>query len=179
MERPYIDYHLLNDALQFYHRMGYRQVEVPWMVGREACFATLDEGQSNAILTDDQRYLVGSAEQGFLEMDLPHGSYMAVSPCFRRGERDSIHQETFVKLELHRTDVVTLDALHTMIEQCRAYFRSLAPDLEIELVATSHGWDIEMEGVEIGSYGRRSALGRTWLYGTGLALPRFTQVRGG
>ncbi len=148
------------------------------MVGRDACFATLDVASSVSAIKADQRFLVGSAEQGFLEMDLPPGSYMSVSPCFRRGERDSIHQETFMKLELHQTDATSLDALHTMIEKCRAYFRSIAPGLNIELVATEEGWDIEMEGVEIGSYGRRTALGRTWLYGTGLALPRFTQVRG-
>jgi hypothetical protein len=33
---------------------------------------------------------------------------------------------------------------------------------------------VSASGIELGSYGRRSAHGHTWLYATGLATPRLT-----
>lgn len=44
---------------------------------------------------------------------------------------------------------------------------SVAYDIEGEF---ENGW------IELGSYGARQALFGTWLYGTGLAEPRFSKV---
>jgi hypothetical protein len=40
--------------------------------------------------------------------------------------------------------------------------------------ATPEGIDLVLNGIEVGSYGVRTVGNRTWTYGTGLALPRFT-----
>jgi seryl-tRNA synthetase len=177
MERPLIDYSLLADAVAYYAHLGYRQVEVPWIVGSAACFATLPVGKSDCVMRVEDQYLVGSAEQGFLEIELTPGRYLAVSPCFRRDTVDELHQQTFMKVELHQTDNISNEALHGMIEKARAFFRRCVGPLDIQLVGTPEGWDIEVEGVEVGSYGRRTHGDRTWLYGTALALPRLSIVR--
>jgi hypothetical protein len=43
-------------------------------------------------------------------------------------------------------------------------------------VKTDVGYDLEINGIEVGSYGRREVGDFTWVYGTGLALPRFSQA---
>lgn len=172
-----IDYTLLGDAMRHYIESGWRQVEVPWLVSHKACFATLSTENRDAAMQVKSRFLVGSAEQGFLDLDLPPGRYVSCSPCFRAGEMDDLHQETFMKVELHRTDNTTDDALDEMIDTVYGWHRLHSRNRVMEMVETPEGYDLEMAGVEVGSYGRRTAIGRTWLYGTGLALPRFTIAR--
>ncbi len=48
---------------------------------------------------------------------------------------------------------------------------------EVEIVATDEGWDLEVNGIEVGSYGFRQSGGRRWACATGLALPRFDVAR--
>jgi hypothetical protein len=43
-------------------------------------------------------------------------------------------------------------------------------------VVTADGLDIEVDGVEVGSYGRRACALGAYDYGTGLAEPRFSGV---
>ena len=45
-----------------------------------------------------------------------------------------------------------------------------------EIVETDEGWDINVGGIEVGSYGSRSIHDHLWVYGTGLAEPRFSQA---
>ena len=49
-------------------------------------------------------------------------------------------------------------------------------DREVERVKTAEGYDLQIGGVEVGSYGVRSHRGFKWAYGTGLAEPRFSTV---
>jgi hypothetical protein len=174
-----IDYGVLASAFHFYSAFQYRRVEVPWLVSTEACFATLDyaNAASAMYVANRDEYLVGSAEQGFLDIDLASGRYMAASPCFRAGEIDKLHQEYFMKLELHRTDDVSDHALVDLIGHARR-FHEIHFHHGVDVVATDQGWDIEYQGIELGSYGRRQHGDRTWLYGTGVALPRLTIARG-
>jgi hypothetical protein len=37
-------------------------------------------------------------------------------------------------------------------------------------------YDIMLDGIEIGSYGHRTCLFCNWIYGTGLAEPRFSRI---
>lgn len=44
--------------------------------------------------------------------------------------------------------------------------------VNLDQVWTNIGCDLEYKGLEIGSYGTRQIEGNTFIYGTGLALPR-------
>ena len=62
-----IDYNLLNKALKYFSKRGFKQIEVPWRVSREAINGTFDTRES---FKSDNKFLIGSAEQGFLELYL-------------------------------------------------------------------------------------------------------------
>lgn len=55
---------------------------------------------------------------------------------------------------------------------------SLHTEHKIEVVDTDEGFDLQLGGIEIGSYGKRhhDSFG-PWAYGTGLALPRFSVAK--
>ena len=96
-----VDYKLLSKAIKFFSHKGYTQVETPWRVSEESINLTFKSSES---FKSDDKFLVGSAEQGFLEMIsdgiLEYGRYMSVSPCFRNEKEDYYHQQEFIKLEL-------------------------------------------------------------------------------
>ena len=96
-----IDYNLLNKALKYFSKRGFKQIEVPWRVSREAINGTFDTRES---FKSDNKFLIGSAEQGFLELYLQNkltsNQIMSVSPCFRNELEDYFHQQEFIKLEL-------------------------------------------------------------------------------
>jgi hypothetical protein len=57
-----------------------------------------------------------------------------------------------------------------------SFFQTQVPDQNLlKIVTTSDGYDIEYNGVEIGSYGIRKTSFLEWIYGTGLAEPRFSR----
>lgn len=171
-----IDYRAISLALDYYEGKGYRYIEVPWLVSRDACFATIPTDFTSGAMSVGSRYLVGSGEQGFLDLKLAPGRYVTCSPCFRAGDNClPYHQETFMKVELFQNNDVSDIALIVMMNHVVELFKHLSGKTPA-IAPTDDGWDIELAGVELGSYGRRTALGQTWLYGTGLALPRFTQV---
>jgi seryl-tRNA synthetase len=149
----------------------------------------------------NKQYPVASAEQSFLEMQLEAtnkgkpitGSYCAITPCFRNEPKlDDLHQPYFMKCEL--ISWVPIDGklieqeiqMHRMIDDARKLFE--AEGLEVECVPNPEGLHdpIAVEGqafdiisfrgnVEVGSYGIRQhpQVGR-WIYGTGIAEPRFS-----
>jgi hypothetical protein len=191
---PNIEWRLLSQALEHYRRIGYDQVETPWVIPKPYMDGTkphdhetfeLHQGQ----FTKQHHELVGSAEQGFVYMKaqnlLPSGDqFMSVSPCFRVEHFDETHLPWFMKLELFINDT-NPERLEYMIEDCVAMFETLndrdyCPFEKIEVVRVGDTFDIEMNGIEIGSYGIRRHFNRAegYIYGTGIALPRFTQARG-
>jgi aspartyl-tRNA synthetase len=123
--------------------------------------------------------------------DLTPGYYFSISPCFRDNEEDEFHFTDFMKLELcivgPSDESAVSRSLERMIQTCLGFFTKefkgstdcrygVAPTA----VRTKDGFDIEINGIEVGSYGFRevkvSGVIRRWVYGTGLAEPRFTQV---
>lgn len=190
MNHP-IDYFLISRAIDFYAHKGFKYVEAPWMVGPNALNSTLPPGK-NAFWVEDwheladksRSALVGSAEQGFVQLmldgRLPLGSHMAAGPCFRDDEVDELHQKTFFKVEL----IIVMDyapppefALKMAHEDALEFFyqNTGLRDRLLE-VETEAGYDINLNGIEIGSYGVRSFEGHHWIYGTGLAEPRFSMA---
>lgn len=179
-----IDYGLLADAINQYKQLGWEQIEVPWIVSLETLDATMPTKSRRFAVADG--HLVGSAEQGFIELaarGLREGRFMAVTPCFRDEEVESrTHQRWFLKLELW--DTLALDYKPVLADALQV-MRKLAPGKVIQPFELGHTHDIVCEtsgrpSLELGSYGRRAAhvYGRmvTWNYGTGIALPRFSQA---
>lgn len=173
IDEPLVDWLRLGKTTNYYKTLGYRHITVPWWVSQKALQAThLDSTQDG---------LVGSAEQSFIELhlrgELPLGRFVACSPCFRiEPVLDIHHQKEFMKVELwDSTDTSDLN-LRRMIEDALLWFLKMTGDSApgLRAIPTKEGFDIELNGFEIGSYGRREAHGVQWLYGTGVAEPRFS-----
>ena len=167
-------------ALGRYGAQGYTPTDVPWMVPREVSRITCPVDVW--IMSTKHGDLVGSAEQSFLHLErmgqLTPGKFVAWTPCFRDEEViDDLHLKCFVKVELYRTDNVCEAAVLEVIADAEAFMNScLAPNQKIVREATADGWDLTVGGIEVGSYGLRHAGGMAWIYGTGLAEPRFSTV---
>lgn len=174
-----IDYTVLSQALSFYSIHGFRQIEIPWITDSDSLRATLPPNMERDPIMWVPNMgggLVGSAEQGFVQIrnNIPRSLLMAVSPCFRRGDdRSPLHQQTFMKLELHdnRDDRDLLGMVGTALR----FYQLHVPDARV--IETPEGFDIvDLHGIELGSYGERTHNGYSWVYGTGVALPRLSAV---
>lgn len=181
---PKIDYALLGKAVEHYKERGFTYVEVPWVVEEHAIRATLPDhfdamelgvgrGRDFRRVYNGDNYLVGSAEQGFLTMNLLPGKYVGVTPCFRMEEvNDLFYQDMFMKVELFSNHPNL--QVEEMVKSAESFIHQYSYGLP-RRVHTAEGIDLMHGGVEIGSYGERKHddIGR-WVYGTGLALPRFS-----
>lgn len=176
-----IDWVWIGKAVQFFVDNEYDYKEVPWIVGNQAVEVTLPVGRSAFSLTHPALapgMLVGSAEQSFIQLmledSLPKGKYCAASPCFRDDVVDKWHQLYFFKVELIEMSPNSQNVFEIM-DCARAFMEELG-NCQIDVLKTHEGHDLSVKGIEIGSYGHRQANGFNWTYGTGLALPRFSQV---
>lgn len=175
-----IRYDLIARAIAAYQDAGFTYVEVPWVVDPKAVEVTLPEGHK-AMTTADGT-LVGSAEQSFIALAiagrLEPGDYVAASPCFRDDTPDELHQRTFFKVELIRIQPLDHEfgdyAVRKMAKVARNFMTSLPDAWGAQIVERDDGLDIELNGIELGSYGHRSHGDWHWIYGTGLAEPRFS-----
>lgn len=197
-----INYAHLAKAIEFYAAIGYEQIEVDWMIPHRICNATHNHHGGNFVTldrNDEERVLVGSAEQGFLHAVVegrikPERLYMSVSPCFRRGDIGPINQEWFVKLELSAISLKDKTLFkHFMMDDAFELFRVLGAernrlslyheeDLDVAKNIDIVHWQDQNTPMELGSYGYREIEGLTDYnfllhYGTGLALPRFQLIQ--
>ena len=172
-EPPRIDYRKLAAALDHYESRGYAYQEVPWVVSRQAEEVTLPPGST--ITTVPYGDLVGSAEQGFIELMLRGRTILkacAVTPCFRIEDRyDELHHAYFMKLELINTDASQKN-LHQMIHDAQQFLQHYI-DTDTEQTGPDT-YDIisKRHRIELGSYGIRTFHNTKFIYGTGVALPR-------
>lgn len=169
-------------ALDFYRSLSFVYVEVPWVVPPEVTQATIPkEGAGLPYELTRGGDLVGSAEQsllwltklGTLKSERFEPKYVAISPCFRDEERTSLHQKTFMKVELFYPTKNPETPLR-LLGNARRFFQE--EGLETEIRETEIGYDLYGNGIEVGSYGFRTWEGISWAYGTGLAEPRTTQA---
>jgi aspartyl/asparaginyl-tRNA synthetase len=169
-----IDYGLLDKAKQFYLLNGFRWTEVPWFIPKEFTKTTFSKGTVFNTPTGD---LLGSAEQSFIYLAynnwIMEGKWCSITPCFREDEEDQWHQKYFIKLELFEWQGGDLE---DMIDLAQTFFTQMIGGV-VDRLETEEGYDLEYKGVELGSYGRRSYEGIEWVYGTGLAEPRFSTAR--
>ena len=193
-------YEHLIDAIRYYERAGFKWLDVPWAVSREAILLTRPphiktEPMSYAVDYEgwnpvQHLHPVASAEQSFLQMQMDavakgermNGSYVTMTPCFRNEPIiDELHLPYFMKVELISWDKTSREDLSKMIAGARLLFEK---DLTVDVI---HNHDLDPIGeiaydivtarsrIELGSYGIRehAKVGR-WLYGTGLAEPRYS-----
>lgn len=187
-----IDYEMIGDAVNFYSAKGFARVESPWLVTKEIADITAPPGASTYIVQKDtetkQKTFVASGEQsllyiinkGFLPGD---GKVQTVTPCMRNDPFDETHTKYFMKLELMHystsDDLSSFANVDRMIDAALAYYKCHVPQSDLKVVEVSgpsKTFDIVLDGVEIGSYGHRTCLFCNWIYGTGLAEPRFSRI---
>lgn len=194
-----VDYGYLSRAQQLYELEGYRSIEVPWRVSAGILEITRPAGSlGDYLIEGSHKGLIASGEQGFMTLMnkgvLPAGRYQTITPCFRNEPYDDIHSKQFMKLELieilnDKQDNLEEYPAH-MIKAARIVFEKLSgicwdqfsitvqnPD---DPLLVSKAYDIELNikgrSIELGSYGVRRAHFGTWVYGTGLAEPRFSKT---
>lgn len=181
MKHADINWGRIAEAVEYYCKLGFIYTDTPWYVRPEVaaitcpdvkCFDTIPLGG----------VLVASGEQGFLQMqidgELTGVNYVTVTPCFRTNDigKSDLHYPHFMKVELFvRCDSETqaLFAAQELMHRART-FMTLCQTQEVE---TDIGWDLEVNGIEVGSYGARYHNDTGWwAYGTGLAEPRFSEA---
>ncbi len=182
-----IDYKLLDQSVHWYTEQGYERIETPWVVSEKIADITLpSDTHANVIIKNGKRKVfVGSGEQGFLCLInkgfLTPGQYQTVTPCMRNDDFGPYHTKYFMKNELiwfdSNPDSYYPDMLETVIHDAFTFFsQNVSYQDLLRRVETEEGVDIEYDGIELGSYGIRQCPFVKWVYGTGLALPRFTRA---
>lgn len=187
-------YRHLIEAVHYYEKVGFKWLDVPWAVSKAAILITrpphITEEPHHYNAGGIDFFPVASAEQSFLQMQMDAsnagtpktGSYVTMTPCFRNeAVLDELHQPYFMKVELISWDRTTSEDLSKLIAGARLLFEKT---LWIDCVKNTDPDPIGIEaydlvtphtGIELGSYGIREhpKVGR-WLYGTGLAEPRYS-----
>lgn len=191
-----IDYERLGKAVDYYRSHGFQCIEAPWAVSYKAVDLTCPpDGKYYELKENTGRnkgYLVASAEQSFLHMilddALPKGRFQAITPCFRGDHIDLLHHRWFMKLELihYLGDVDPIE--YTADELLKAAAGFFSQYLTVLAMPTEPGRTLDVPPstfdlceestmIELGSYGvRHHPVIGTWIYGTGLAEPRLSQV---
>ena len=183
-----ISYERLGKAQVHYNALGYFNIETPWLVSPQAIYTTLPKDSTPYL--SNAGALVGSAEQGFVQMmmegTLKPGKYQSISACFRDEKvYNALTKKWFMKLELceyllndKELEMETVrKAYERMINEALQVMRKLTGADHFEgftAQQTTEGYDILYRGIELGSYGVRQMDNHVWVYGTGLAEPRFT-----
>lgn len=193
-----IDYNLIAAAIDFYANKGFQRIETPWLVSKDIADLTKPLDASTYIVQKDserkQKAFIASGEQSFLYLinkgHLPSsGRYQTVTPCLRDDMWDATHMKNFVKLELieyistsEYTNIKfnTINTVHRMVDQALSFFSSKVDASLLTVTNTSTkdsvSFDINLNDIEIGSYGYRSCMFCEWIYGTGIAEPRFSRL---
>lgn len=192
-----VDYGLLDRSAKFYTSNGFKRIEAPWLVSEAISDLTrphfaaqyVVHKEGGDVLGDGKKKaFVASGEQSFLYLMtkgyITDGWYQTITPCIRNEAFDETHVKYFVKNELIKvgglsTDASAQSAVDHLRTAAMSFFESvLAPagrDV-LEYEKTDIGWDITYHGIEVGSYGYRESDLFRWVYGTGLAEPRFSRI---
>lgn len=173
---------ILYTALCFYKDvLNYTFLDAPYLVKPEALSVTLPENCFPKFHTQGLCY-VWSAEQSFLQL-LDDGfkpdinkKYLMITPC-QRDEKtlDTTHLEIFLKIEL-----ISINPSHDLLSDAEIFFNwflnKKGKSNIVNKLFFKDSSDLMLNNIEIGSYGKRTYRDITYFYGTGLALPRFTQA---
>lgn len=172
-----IDWARLARALAFYQAHGFELVELNWHASPEVCMWTSPSAER--MYSFGPGTLVGSAEQGFIQAQvdglLTLGKhYVALTPCFRREPVVSdTHRLQFMKVELYVPGEASPGAEQRLAACAQAFMASEGAHA-VCVPTEPSGIDLEVEGIEVGSYVARQHGEHLWTCGTGLAEPRFS-----
>lgn len=173
-----IDYSLINDSIDYYEAKNFIRIESPWTVSEAIDNITKPKDRQAFQLKHNNKCLVASGEQSFLYLYLknflPKGQFQTITPCFRFEPFDILHTKYFIKNELIKTDVVTDYELEKIVETALIFFKRYIRNAQV--IKTKDGFDIEIDGRELGSYGIRSCDFLTWIYATGCTEPRTSNL---
>lgn len=184
-----INWKRISEAIEFYKDLDFDYVEVPWKVSVDSAKVTCPSSDGLLEMTGDL-VLIASGEQGFIELDrnkmLPWPNsginYVTCTPCFREidGGRSNIHHPYFMKVELYslcKNETTANDTAKRLMSHAQSFMKKYTGTKTTKIVETTDGWDLELAGIEVGSYGYRhhDKIGY-WAYGTGLAEPRYSQA---
>lgn len=194
MKYSLINMRRIGQAIEYYEELGYEYIDTPWIVTLQNINKTLPKGKKAVELKDrshPSKYLVGSAEQGFLQIyrDLePNKRYVSSSPCFRQEDQYSdLHRFYFYKVELFIKEPTT--SLSDVYSDALLFFKEYFDNDCLKIVKTSSNScdifyynpeDDRMEQIELGTYSRLTYTDpntnktQRWICGTGLAEPRFS-----
>lgn len=186
-----IDYSLIAKSIEHYEQCGFKRIETPWTVTKAVSDITRPPQAKDFEITNKNKVLVASAEQGFLYLALkgflPPGQYQSCGPCFRDETFDNWHTKYFIKNELIKTDSTTENDLEWVINTAMGFFSIFIPIEKLHIRKTwdqkfrCQSFDIEykmneLEHIELGSYGIRECPFLKWIYGTACAEPRTSNV---
>lgn len=189
-----IDYEKISAAIAFYESRGYKYIEVPWLVPLDTMLVTRPRGTN--LFSTFAGNLVASGEQSFIEIrkTLKKGKYQCVTPCFRDElVKDKWHHQQFIKNELIYVlddEYLCKQLVDEVVKDASDFFSKYAPinviktlEPETHLCKAYYTQDILINNIEVGSYGFREAAVEVkygkdffWIYGTGCAEPRLSQV---
>jgi seryl-tRNA synthetase len=177
---PPINYARITHALDYYSAHGFVYKETPWVVSRKASEVTKPPDAENFSTLGG--YLVASGEQGFIEQLLqgePLSRHVTVTPCFRNEPTiDDIHYHYFLKVELIDLNADKENLLR-MLDTAQKFFENYRHVSVLQTDTLGETFDIidTETSIELGSYGIRRIDGvPPFIYGTGLAEPRFSVV---
>lgn len=175
-----IDYNNLHKSTIYYEERGFKRIEAPWTVSEYVDNITKPKDIPSLKLEHNGKCLVASGEQSFLYLYLknflPLGRYQSITPCFRGFESfDYTHSKYFMKNELIQTDAINTYELENITDICLSFYQQFFQD-QLEVIKTDEGFDIEINGQELGSYGIRSCEFLDWIYATGCAEPRLSSI---
>jgi hypothetical protein len=182
-----INYQNIQDSISYFEQRQYKRIETPWTVTESISKLTKPEDRLDWKISNKNKVLVGSAEQGFLYLILkgflPPGKYQSVSPCFREEIFDLTHSKYFIKNELIITDnvnditlqVLLNDALWFFAQKLKISNKDYDEGKIIKIIETAKDtYDIEYNSIELGSYGIRETALCRYIYGTACAEPRLS-----
>lgn len=174
-----VDWKRLAAALDWYEAAGFRKVSLPWHARQDVIDVTCPS-PDRCYRLQGVGTLVGSAEQSFMQAQfdglLSKGRWVSLTPCFRHEPVfDVLHHPYFMKVELYSNEGGH-DGLDVELAGIARRFMETQGAHGIETVRTDVGYDLEIGGIEVGSYSTREHAGHVWTCGTGLAEPRFSQA---
>lgn len=178
----------LGNIIRLWQSAGAQYIDLPWTASQEAVAATRPpERAPNTDIQTPFGFLVASGEQAFMDMSSTLREkqiYIGWTPCFRHEPSfDATHHYYFLKaeafvrcspsqasLEVDRVRNIAMMGFETLLRlsntNAQLEFRQTAIDT----------YDIECNGIEVGSYGIRTYKGETYVFGTALAEPRWSEA---
>jgi len=174
-----INYRILSDSIDYYTINGFSRIESPWTVTPNISNITKSEtDKTDFEIKYNGKVLVASGEQSFLYLYLkgflPKGRFQTTTPCFRYESFDFLHTKYFIKNELIDTINVNKSNLEDIVDISLNFFKKYLPNSSVEKIGDTY--DITYLGYELGSYGIRQCEYLEWIYATGCAEPRLSNI---